>query len=79
MDGPEIHKLCEEIHTLINAQHLETQERMILHCMLVADTVASIDCRDCRQVAARQIKEKVLPHYLNQAVKAPVHGSICMH
>jgi hypothetical protein len=61
-----------QIHCLINPKKLDRTQILELHSMLIADVVGSIQCRECRRLAANAIKEKLLPHYLDQALRVPI-------
>lgn len=66
--------LCEQIHALVNPKKLDRDQLLTVYAMLVADAVASIQCAECRQAAVGLLMQRLLPHYLGQAMKAPISG-----
>jgi hypothetical protein len=67
-DEAVIDALVVQIGEVIDRNSEATQSEILMACMLVITTVVgSIDCRDCRKVAAREIR-KMLPQLMQTAM-----------
>jgi len=66
--------LAEQIHRLVHSKELDRDQQVALYAMLLADVVGSVQCLECRQQVAEHLKENVVPHFIDQAIRAPLTG-----